>query len=271
VPRTLTDHDVKRKVLERRIEDLFHGAMSRWISSTKRTSRSSRLVRIAAMSPCARGPGSDAANSHAELLAHDERETRLAEAGRADQKDVVERFARAFARTERDGRAAPDVLLADELLEQSRPERLLDSSSSTSITGAMELGHAAALSARRTRSAAGSSDRRAPARLRLDERVAELDERVAGDDVWGDTAAGCRDGCGRRGLRASPFSSSTTLCAVSCRCRGSLERAVSSRAIARRSSPGVEPDTIASATLGPIPETDSRWMKSSRSSASAKP
>ncbi len=45
------------------------------------------------------------------------------------------------------------------------------------------------------------------------------------------------------------------------------KRLTSSRAIARRSSAGVEPETIASATFGPTPETPSSSSKSSRSSA----
>src|SRR3954467_399591 len=49
------------------------------------------------------------------------------------------------------------------------------------------------------------------------------------------------------------------------------KRAVSSRAIARRSSAGVEPETIASATFGPTPLTLSRGTKSSRSSAEPNP
>ena len=49
------------------------------------------------------------------------------------------------------------------------------------------------------------------------------------------------------------------------------KRAVSSRTIARRSSSAGEPETIASATFGPTPLTESSWMKSSRSARSAKP
>ena len=49
------------------------------------------------------------------------------------------------------------------------------------------------------------------------------------------------------------------------------KRAVSSSAIARRSSAGGEPETIASATFGPTPETASRCSNSSRSAGSAKP
>ena len=49
------------------------------------------------------------------------------------------------------------------------------------------------------------------------------------------------------------------------------KRAWSPSAIARRSSAAGEPETTASATLGPIPLTVSSWTKSSRSSASANP
>ena len=49
------------------------------------------------------------------------------------------------------------------------------------------------------------------------------------------------------------------------------KRAVSSSAIARRRSAGGEPETIASATFGPTPETASRCSNSSRSAGSPNP
>ena len=68
------------------------------------------------------------------------------------------------------------------------------------------------------------------------------------------------------------LSSSTTRCAVFLPMPGiASKRAVSSSAIARRSSVGVEPETIASATFGPTPLTLSRWTKRSRSSTEPNP
>ena len=49
------------------------------------------------------------------------------------------------------------------------------------------------------------------------------------------------------------------------------KRAWSPIAIALRSSAAGDPETTARATFGPMPETVSRWTKSSRSSASANP
>ena len=68
------------------------------------------------------------------------------------------------------------------------------------------------------------------------------------------------------------FSSSTIRSAVFLPMPGmAWKRTVSSRTIARRSSSTGEPETIASATFGPIPFTLSSWTNSSRSERSAKP
>ena len=94
--------------------------------------------------------------------------------------------------------------------------------------------------------------------LGVDERVAELDERVARDE---------RRARPRRPARSADeasfsFSSSTTRCAVLRPMPGiASKRAVSSSAIARRSSAGRDPDTIASATFGPTPETDEQVLE----------
>ena len=52
------------------------------------------------------GPG-DRAETDAELLAHDLRERRLPEPGRAGEQHVVERLVARLRRVERDPRAAP--------------------------------------------------------------------------------------------------------------------------------------------------------------------
>ena len=68
------------------------------------------------------------------------------------------------------------------------------------------------------------------------------------------------------------FSSSTIRSAVFLPTPGTAwKRAASWSTIARRRSAAGAPETIASATFGPIPATVSRCRKSCRSDASAKP
>ena len=99
----------------------------------------------------------DCADADAELLADDLRERRLAQTRRADEQDVVERLAARLRCRERDRELLLDALLADELVELARPERPLE----LLLLGAEDLGgnggHAACLSASRTRSSAGRS------------------------------------------------------------------------------------------------------------------
>ncbi len=107
--------------------------------------------------PLERGAG-DRADADAELLADDLRERRLAEPGRADEQDVVERLAAGLRGGERDRELLLDALLADELVELARAERALE----LLLLGAEHLGgdgahQAACLSASRTRSSAGRS------------------------------------------------------------------------------------------------------------------
>ena len=66
------------------------------------------------------------ADADAELLAHDVREARLAEARRADEQHVVERLAARLRGAERDPELLLDVLLPDEVVEEARAERLLE-------------------------------------------------------------------------------------------------------------------------------------------------
>ena len=172
------------------------------------------------------GPG-DAADAHAELLADDVREARLAEPRRPDEQDVVERLLAGLRRLERDVELLLDPLLADELVERARAERALD----LVVLGLQRrreelLGHAA-FSACRTRSSGGSLGigRRQRA-LGLERRVAELDERVARDEV-GDAPSGTT--CSSPSFS---FSSSTTRSAVFFPTPGmAMKRAVSPRTI----------------------------------------
>src|SRR5439155_9657564 len=108
--------------------------------------------------PLERGAG-DGADADAELLADDVREARLAEPRGPDEQDVVERLAALLGRRQRDAELLLHALLADEVVEAARPERLLDR-----ILVLLQRrrekrcrGHAALFNARRTRSSAGSS------------------------------------------------------------------------------------------------------------------
>src|SRR5439155_19257674 len=99
------------------------------------------------------------AQGDAELLTDDVREARLAEAGRPDQQQVVERLAARARGLERDRELLLDPLLADELVEPTRPKRALE----LVVVGLdrrceeLRLGHAASRSASRTCSSIGSS------------------------------------------------------------------------------------------------------------------
>ena len=68
----------------------------------------------------------DGADADPELLAHDEGEARLAEPGRADEEDVVERLAAGARRLERDRELLLEPLLADEVVEPARAEAPLE-------------------------------------------------------------------------------------------------------------------------------------------------
>src|SRR5947208_2798680 len=108
--------------------------------------------------PLERGAG-DGADADAELLADDVREARLAEARRPDEQDVVERFAALLGRSQRDAELLLHALLADEVVEAARPERLLDRLL-VLLQRRREKrrrGHAALFNVRRTRSSVGSS------------------------------------------------------------------------------------------------------------------
>ncbi len=125
----------------------------------KITSRASTELRIAAMSRRSSDGPATVRMPTAELLADDVREARLAEARRPDEQHVVERLAARLRRGERDPELLLDALLADEVVEAARPERLLDG-----LLVLLDLrcekrcaGHAALFNASRTRSSGGSA------------------------------------------------------------------------------------------------------------------
>ena len=116
--------------------------------------------------------------------------------------------------------------------------------------------HAAcsAPAARAPRPAARDRPRRAPARPRRPSSRARRARRARSRAT--DVPAALEIGTGSPRRRASPSARARPARPSSCRCRGSAwNRAVSSSTIARRSSAGGEPETIASATFGPIPAT----------------
>ena len=213
------------------------------------------------------GPG-DLADADAELVADDLRERRLAEPGRPGEQDVVERLPARLGGLEGDRELLLDALLADEVGQVARPQRPLELLlARRRATGARNwlMPPPAATCAHLFLDRQLGIDLGERA-LGVEQRPAELDERVASDEVV----------ARRRRVESTSgsfsFSSSTTRCAVFSPTPGiAWKRFTSSRAIARRSSAGVEPETIASATFGPTPETPSSSSKSSRSSAVAKP
>ena len=125
--RPLTDDDVEPEVLERRVEDLLDGAVQpvdlvdEQDVALLEPGEDRRHVAL----PLERGAG-DRADADAELLAHDEREGRLAEPRRADEQDVVERLAARLRGVERDRELLLDPLLPDEVVELARAERAVE-------------------------------------------------------------------------------------------------------------------------------------------------
>ncbi len=106
--------------------------------------------------PLERRPG-DVADPDAELLADDLRERRLAEPGRPDEQDVVERLAPRLGGCESDRELFLDGFLADELVQPARPKRALELLLLRAENVRGDGAHAACLRASRTRSSAGRS------------------------------------------------------------------------------------------------------------------
>src|SRR5581483_9699366 len=239
------------EVLERRVEDLLGGAAhpvdlvdEEHVAGLER--REDRRD-VLPLEPRPR----HLADADGELVAHDLRERRLAEAGRAGEEDVVERLPARLRRLEGDRELLLDALLADEVAERARPQRPLQLVLGIRRHRRQELGHAACLSACRTCSASTSDQPSSTSASRAVRPSSPAATSTSG---------------------SFSFSSSTTRCAVLSPMPGiAWNRFTSSRAIARRSSAGVEPETIASATFGPTPFTPSSSSKSSRSSAEANP
>ena len=144
----------------------------------------------------------DAADADVELLADDVGETRLAQAGRADEQHVVERLRPRPRGLERDLELLLDPVLSDEVVEPSGPQRALELVLLGLRAGARNWSvtppSAPAAHALRAELRVGRGERA----FRLGAR-AELDERVPRDQVGRAPGTAC----------SSPifsFSSSTT-------------------------------------------------------------
>src|SRR5581483_11953721 len=264
----LPDDDVEPEVLERRIEDLLHRAVQPVDlvdeEHVARLERREDRRHVALL--VERRPG-DLADADTELVAHDLRERRLPQPRRPGEQHVVERLAARLRRRERDRQLLLHALLVDEVGERARAQRALELLFGLDGDRSQELAHAALRSATRTCSSSGSSG-----------STSASARSASTSDQPSSTSAS-------RAVRSPPtasspmsasdsfaFSSSTTRCAVFKPMPGiAWKRLTSSRAIARLSSPGGEPETIASATFGPTPFTPSSSSNSSRSSAVAKP
>ena len=165
---------------------------------------------------------------------------------------MIERLAAAARRVERDPELLLDALLPDELGERARAERAARAPPrrrrrQRGARNGSFMPLSSAPSAPAPRPAATRRRPRARARRRRGTSRARRGRRAR--------AARRQPPHRRRRARASlSFSSITTRCAVLRPMPGiASKRARSSRAIARRSSAGGEPETIASATFGPDP------------------
>ncbi len=157
--RSLADDDVQPEVLERRVQDLLDRPIDAMdLVDEEDVTRlepreDGRHVALA----LERGAG-DRPDPDAELLADDRRERRLAEPGRPDEEDVVERVSAEASRLQRDLQLHFRSRLPHEVRQSPRSERLLDLLVALLKRRRKELrGHAALLRASRTRSSAGSS------------------------------------------------------------------------------------------------------------------
>src|SRR2546430_5403235 len=270
---SLAHHDVEPEVLERRVEDLLGGAAEAVdLVDEEDVARLDGGQDRGDVLSLEGGPR-DRADPDTELLTNDVREAGLAEPRRPDEENVVERFAAALRRVERDRELLLDAGLANELVEPARPEALLDLFLVVTQSRRQELRgrvHAALFNASRTRSSGG----------RPESTSARARSASSSDQPSSTSASRATTWCSpepsvtgtRSGSPSFSFSSRTMRSAVFLPMPGiAWNRAESPRTIARRSSATGEPETIASATFGPIPLTARSWTNSSRSLRSAKP
>ena len=225
--------------------------------------------------------------------------------GGPGEQHVVERLAAAPGGLDEDLELRGDLLLVDEVGEPLRAQRAVEvllaareAGVGQALRGAVRLAaspasglldpgvagdahvlaplpSAARAAPRRSAPPALSPSAAVEQPLGLGERVAEVHQAVAGERArvavlrrrW---PAGIALGRARR--RPSRAARRSAARRSACRRPGTAwKRFASPAAIARSSSRGAPPERIAIATLGPIPETEIRWRKRSRSSSLAKP
>ena len=126
--RPLADDEVELEVLERRIEDLLD---RRAQAVDLVDEQDVAILEVGQQRGEVAGLGDDrargGAKADAQLLGHDLRQRRLAEAGRPGEQHVVERFAAIARGLDEDAEVGARLLLADELGERPRPQRCLRS------------------------------------------------------------------------------------------------------------------------------------------------
>ena len=269
--------DVEPEVLERRIEDLLGGPVEpvdlvdeQHVARLDARSGSRRCP--SSRAPARRRCGCPTPSSSRMICAS----VVLPSPGGPASSTWSSASSRAFAAS----RAMPSCSLIRSWPTKSSSRRGRSERSTSLVLGsrrpdAQELrAHAAlrsATAARAPRAELGIDVRRARCSA-SSTRVAELDERVAGDEVRRASPRPRTRGVVGREPRPSPSARARSARPSSSRSPGSPGSARDPpSAIARRSSAAGEPETTASATFGPTPLTVSSWTNSSRSPASAKP
>ena len=127
----LADDEVEGEVLHRRVEDLLDGAREAvdLVDEEDVVLLEVREDGGEVAGALDRG-AAGGADGDAHLVRDDVREGRLAEAGRAVEEQVVERFAALLRRLDGDAEVLLDAVLAGEVVEAARPQRALASPSS---------------------------------------------------------------------------------------------------------------------------------------------
>jgi hypothetical protein len=122
----LVDHDVEPEVLHRRVEVFLDGLRD---AVDLVDEQDVALLEVGEQAGEVAGLLDDGAGGDAhvaaELVAEDEGEGGLAEAGRAGEQDVVERLAAALGGADHDLQALDGLELAGEIGERQRPQRRL--------------------------------------------------------------------------------------------------------------------------------------------------
>ncbi len=119
----MADDDVEPEVLQRGIEDLLYRTVQPvdLVHEEDVVRLEARQDRRHVALALDRRTG-DRADADAQLVAHDVRERRLAEARWAGEQHVVERLAAVLRRRQRDRQLFLDALLPDEVVERARTQ-----------------------------------------------------------------------------------------------------------------------------------------------------